>query len=74
MFDTAYLAEIEETRPTPHKKPCHELFQEAISSVRINYNDMHIFPYTMYAAYLSRQTDYKQAMKYWAHAARVVQR
>jgi hypothetical protein len=70
----ACLAEIEEIRPLAGRKECDILFTEAVNSARMDYSDMHIYPYTMYASYLSRHEKYKPAIKHWADAARVIQK
>lgn len=35
---------------------------------------MHLYPYTSYAAYCYRHQEYKTALKYWASAARIIQK
>lgn len=74
LYYTACLAELEEITPTKDKKPCSLLFQQAVQSARMYYNDMHILPYTHYAGYLYRQQEYKSVLRYWAEAAKVVQK
>lgn len=70
------LADLEELSPstTPGKLDPPALYQEAVLSNRTFYNDMHIFPYTAFAGYSFRNEDFKSALKYWAHAARIVQK
>ncbi|OXA55649.1 menin [Folsomia candida] len=68
------LADLEEVNPTSGKPTCPTLYQDAVLSGRTYYGDMHIYPYTSNAAYFFRHNDFKTSLKYWAHAARIVQK
>lgn len=66
------LGDLEEIAKTPGRMPCKSLFQEAILSARMYYNNHHVYPYTYQGGYFYRNKMYKEAFESWANASDVI--
>jgi len=66
------IGEMEELRRTPGRPAPEYLYQEAVSSAKTHYSNMHVYPYTYLGAYYYRQRQFKQALNAWVHAANVI--
>ena len=74
-FFVGNLADLEEISPSNKNGiTCEGLLQEAISSGKTYYNDCHVYPYTYYAGYLFRNSQYKKALEKWAEATDVIRK
>lgn len=69
---TGNLGDLEEINPSPGRPACSSLFQEAILAARMNYNNMHVYPYTYQGGYMYRHSMYKEAFESWANASDVL--
>ncbi len=72
MFFAGNLGDLEEINPSPSRPHCSTLFQEAIVSARLYYNNMHVYPYTYQGGYFYRHNMYKEAFESWASAGDVL--
>ena len=70
----ATLADLEEVSPTESRPPALDIYTESINSSRLHYDDTHIYPYTYLGNYYYRRANYKEALRNWAEAARVISR
>ncbi|XP_046388544.1 menin [Ischnura elegans] len=66
------LGDLEEIAPTSGRPPCSSLFDEAVNSARLYYNNQHVYPYTYQGGYFYRSGMYKEAFESWANAADVI--
>ncbi|KAG8222671.1 hypothetical protein J437_LFUL002553 [Ladona fulva] len=66
------LGDLEEIAPTPGRPLCSTLFEEAVNSARLYYNNQHVYPYTYQGGYFYRNSMYKEAFGSWANAADVI--
>ncbi|XP_046372748.2 menin-like [Haliotis rufescens] len=66
------LGDLEEISTSPGRPPPLELFKEAITSCKKNYNNQHVYPYTYLGGFLYRKKLYKDAIQAWADASSVV--
>ncbi|XP_071454833.1 menin [Hetaerina americana] len=66
------LGDLEEIAPTSGRPPCSVLFEEAVNSARLYYNNQHVYPYTYQGGYFYRSSMYKEAFESWANAADVI--
>lgn len=73
-FVVANLADLEEMNPSKGKPDCEILYEQAIDSSRLYYNDMHVYPHTYLGGYHYRKKDFKAALKSWANAASVIRK
>jgi len=48
------------------------LYRKAIESARINYANMHVYPYTYLGHYYYRNRHFKEALEAWADASDVI--
>lgn len=70
----ATLADLEEVSPTKSRPPALDIYTQSVNSSRLHYADIHIYPYTYLGNYHYRRADYKEALRNWAEAARVISR
>lgn len=67
------LGDLEDVLGCNRKRPT-ELFFEAIESAKKYYNDYHVYPYTYFAGYYFRSGIFKEAIKFWANAAKIIRK
>jgi len=70
----ATLADLEEVSPTESRPPALDIYTQSVNSSRLHYDDSHIYPYTYLGNYHYRRANYKEALRNWAEAARVISR
>jgi len=70
----ATLADLEEVSPTESRPPALDIYTQSVNSSRLHYDDTHIYPYTFLGNYYYRRANYKEALRNWAEAARVISR
>lgn len=68
------LGDLEEISPTPGRPPPVDIFEEAIQSSKVHYDNQHVYPYTYLGGYHNRNHNYKQALKAWAEATNAVKK
>lgn len=66
------LGDLEELSPKKGRVPCQVLFEEAIKSARMFYNNQHVYPYTYQGGYFYRHKMYQEAFESWANASDVI--
>jgi len=68
------LADLEEVSPTESRPPALNIYNQSIDCSRHHYDGSHIYPYTYLGNYYYRRANYKEALRNWAEAARVISR
>jgi menin len=68
------LGDLEEVTPSVGRPNSLLLFTTGVESSRVNYDNTHVYPYTYLGNYYYRCCDYKEALRSWANAARVISR
>ncbi|XP_075044867.1 menin [Mixophyes fleayi] len=67
------LADLEDLASTPGRPKPLELYQKAIHSSRVHYENQHLYPHIYLAAYHCRNKDVREALKAWAETSAVIQ-
>lgn len=66
------IGDLEEVNATPGRPSPEVLFKEAIESAKSYYDNMHVYPYTYLGGYYYRMKHYREALRAWAEASRVI--
>ncbi|XP_068117637.1 menin [Hyperolius riggenbachi] len=67
------LADLEDLAPTPGRPKALELYNKAIQSSKVHYENQHLYPHIYLAAYHCRNKNVIEALKAWAETSAVVQ-
>ncbi|KAM5138115.1 menin [Mantella aurantiaca] len=67
------LADLEDLAPTPGCPKPLELYNKAIQSSKVHYENQHLYPHIYLAAYHCRSKDVREALKFWAETSAVIQ-
>ncbi|XP_073434561.1 menin isoform X2 [Dendrobates tinctorius] len=67
------LADLEDLALTSGRPKPLELYNQAIQSSRVHYENQHLYPHIYLAAYHCRKKDVREALKAWAETAAVIQ-
>jgi len=70
----ATLADLEEVSPTESRPPALNIYTQSVNCARLHYDDTHIYPYTYIGNYHYRRANYKEALRNWAEASKVISR
>lgn len=68
------LADMEEMSPNADRPLSIDLYTAAIDVAKNHYADMLVYPYTYIGNYYYRRCMYKEALRNWAAAAKVISR
>ncbi|XP_069596226.1 menin isoform X1 [Ranitomeya imitator] len=67
------LADLEDLASTSGRPKPLELYNKAIQSSRVHYENQHLYPHIYLAAYHCRKKNVREALKAWAETAAVIQ-